>query len=494
MLSLDEAVSFIFSHSALKEGWDNPNVFQICTLNQTVSENKKRQEIGRGLRIPVDQNGQRIFDEDVNILTVVANESYERYVSLLQTEYVEDGQAAPPAPSNIRTAGSDVTRRDNLFNTADFADFWAKLSQAADYRIRINTDELVERCVERINNERFPTPRIVVQSGEYVRTEFTLTLLQVRTDVVRIKLTIDDTRGAQRSDTREYSIKDDLARIHGEPRLRGFKLAEISHQDDESTVTLDNDTVLHLNEPFCFETETGQRVSETATRAVQTYQPVFNLIDRAARETNLTRATVNLIFKGLSDATKERLLTNPEGFAGVFIKSLNRELAIHIAERIEFVLTDRSLPLDIEEVFPPVQTHAQKELVPAGENGLYDQMQTDSGVEQNFVAERLKDNGRVITYFKFPSKFRIPFPKIIGNYNPDWGVLWRNDAGEDVISLVRETKGSEDVQNLQWEHEKRKVEIARRYFQTLGIDYRAVSDNTTSWWEPGADQDPLEVD
>src|SRR5690606_37992228 len=99
LLSLDEPISFIFAHSALKEGWDNPNVFQICTLNQTVSEMKKRQEIGRGLRLAVNQQGERLFDESVNILTVVANESYEAYASALQSEYVEDGLAAPPPPS-----------------------------------------------------------------------------------------------------------------------------------------------------------------------------------------------------------------------------------------------------------------------------------------------------------------------------------------------------------------------------------------------------------
>ena len=90
LLSLDEPLRFIFSHSALREGWDNPNVFQICTLNETSSAMKKRQEIGRGLRLPVDQNGLRVFDESVNKLYVMANESYEDFARALQTEYEED--------------------------------------------------------------------------------------------------------------------------------------------------------------------------------------------------------------------------------------------------------------------------------------------------------------------------------------------------------------------------------------------------------------------
>jgi len=98
LLSFEEPVAFIFSHSALREGWDNPNVFQICTLNQTASEVKKRQEIGRGVRLAVDENGERIHDERINVLTVVANESYERYVARLQTEYAEDYSAPDQAP------------------------------------------------------------------------------------------------------------------------------------------------------------------------------------------------------------------------------------------------------------------------------------------------------------------------------------------------------------------------------------------------------------
>ena len=90
LLSLDEPLRFIFSHSALREGWDNPNVFQICTLNETRSAIKKRQEIGRGLRLPVNQDGERVFDENINKLLVVANDSYEEFAKALQTEYEQD--------------------------------------------------------------------------------------------------------------------------------------------------------------------------------------------------------------------------------------------------------------------------------------------------------------------------------------------------------------------------------------------------------------------
>jgi type III restriction enzyme len=113
LLSFSEHACFIFAHSALREGWDNPNVFQICTLNQTVSEVKKRQEIGRGLRLCVNQEGDRLFGDEVNILTVVANESYQSYAANLQQEYVESGDAAPPLPSDARKR--QATRNDRIF-------------------------------------------------------------------------------------------------------------------------------------------------------------------------------------------------------------------------------------------------------------------------------------------------------------------------------------------------------------------------------------------
>ncbi|MBK9613269.1 hypothetical protein [Candidatus Amarobacter glycogenicus] len=163
LLSFDEPVSFIFAHSALKEGWDNPNVFQICTLNQTVSEIKKRQEIGRGLRLAVNQVGERVHDEEVNVLTVVANESYQNYVGRLQSEYVADGDAPPPAPTNAHLK-RDAIRNDRIFfQNEHFEAFWGKLNQRLRYRMHIETPALIEACVMRLNRQTFPGRVLVVE-------------------------------------------------------------------------------------------------------------------------------------------------------------------------------------------------------------------------------------------------------------------------------------------------------------------------------------------
>ena len=147
LLSLDEPVEFIFSHSALREGWDNPNIFQICTLNRTISTIKKRQEIGRGMRLAVDQTGERVFDEQVNRLTVVANESYREYVDRLQTEYVDEvgtGQE-PPQPRDARKRRTVRLKKGYELNP-EFQALWERVARRTRYRVRLDTEALIEAC------------------------------------------------------------------------------------------------------------------------------------------------------------------------------------------------------------------------------------------------------------------------------------------------------------------------------------------------------------
>jgi len=163
LLSFDEPVAFIFSHSALREGWDNPNVFQICTLNQTASEVKKRQEVGRGIRLAVDQTGERIRDEKVNILTVVANESYERYVENLQSEIeAEYGKAGlPPKPPDARKRGTAYLRKQYLLRPA-FKELWERIRHHTRYAVRIDTAKLIGDVLPEIDKETIQPPRVTI--------------------------------------------------------------------------------------------------------------------------------------------------------------------------------------------------------------------------------------------------------------------------------------------------------------------------------------------
>ncbi len=149
LLSFDTPLEFIFSHSALREGWDNPNVFNICTLNDTVSAVKKRQEIGRGVRLAVNQEGQRLFDPEVNRLTVIANESYRDYVAQLQTEYVDEfGEGATgPKPEDARKR-VEVQRKPGVELDENFRELWSRIAKRTRYRVAIETERLIEECVE----------------------------------------------------------------------------------------------------------------------------------------------------------------------------------------------------------------------------------------------------------------------------------------------------------------------------------------------------------
>ena len=488
LLSFDEPVSFVFAHSALKEGWDNPNVFQICTLNQTVSEMKKRQEIGRGLRLPVDQNGERIFDETVNILTVVANESYEAYAANLQNEYREAGYDKVP-PKVTRVGTSTAKRNERVFEGAIFREFWQELTKKSKYKIKIDTPSLIEECVDRFHKieRRKLEPMVVIETGDFVITRFTIRLEDVKKGKALLwikKETSDaDTFPAERSEPVEAS--DDLATILKDPRLRGYRVVEVNETDNVPSVVFENDIRLMRGEETTFERETGQKPLRRVEDAAFSNQPIFNLIDRAAKETGLTRKTINQIFKGIDREYKAFFLKNPEGFGNLFIKTLQETFADHLVRNLEFTFQMGHFEdYDLETMFPEVKEFPQKELIEAGSAGMYDWVQVDSGVERHFVEKNLSGyDPKVIGYFKFPPAYKIDLPSVIGNYNPDWGILRYDQHGHVVLKLVRETKGQEDTSRLRFSNEKRKIDAAKKHFREVGLDYRVVDDENPLWYE-----------
>lgn len=173
LLSFDSPLRFIFSHSALKEGWDNPNVFQICTLNETRSPLKKRQEIGRGLRIAVNQEGRRVRDEKVNILTVVPNESYELFAANLQKEY-EDECGIKFAAENIKNGNKkkkQLFRKDFPLDP-EFQAIWERLKYKTRYRVRFDTEELIKQASEAVANlPEIQKPRIRVRKAQLKQSQ-----------------------------------------------------------------------------------------------------------------------------------------------------------------------------------------------------------------------------------------------------------------------------------------------------------------------------------
>ncbi len=163
LLSFDEPTEFIFSHSALKEGWDNPNIFNICTLRETISIMRKRQEIGRGMRLCVNQDGERIFLPHVNLLSVIANESYAEYVSQLQGEFVEDGiYKAPPVPSNAKRRAM-VRLKKGFESDENFSAIWERISKKTRYLVRVDTEQLIGKCADGIRQLSIAKPQIKIE-------------------------------------------------------------------------------------------------------------------------------------------------------------------------------------------------------------------------------------------------------------------------------------------------------------------------------------------
>ncbi len=480
LLSFDEKVSFIFAHSALKEGWDNPNVFQICTLNTAVNEKRKRQEIGRGLRLCVNQQGQRVMDETVNVLTVIANESYQDYCSQLQNDYIEDGDAPPPAPTNSKR--NDAVRNDALFYAEEFKQFWKKLCRKTEYTLKVEEERLVESSLSRLTVAKFPEPHIVVVKGKFVMTEIAITLQKVTLGYADLLLEMSSADENYNRELKNLKKSSDLAKILKDDRFKGFTIVNVKSDGEFSEVTFADKGTLRMKETIRFVTEKGQVAQVQNRQEAQSTYPVFNFIQRAAEATSLKRLTVLEIFKKLPEVIKEKVFRNPEGFSAVFIECIKEALADHIAERIVYQISEEQVEYNADELFPPSRRHPQKELVDGSTSSLYDQVQVDSEIEKRFVEFKLNQDENVVCYFKFPNKFKINIPKIIGNYNPDWGIIRWDDEGKMKLELVRETKGNTNPNLLQFPNEKRKIDSASKHFELLGIDYKQIKGDEVKWW------------
>ncbi|MBY0062358.1 restriction endonuclease [Priestia aryabhattai] len=486
LLSFDEPVSFIFAHSALKEGWDNPNVCQICTLNQTSSTIKKRQEIGRGLRLLVNQEGKRIENHNYNVLTVVANESYEEFVTKLQQEYVDDGVEAPPKPKTPEQG--KVKRNDHLYNSKEFQDFWNKLNKRMRYSLSIDTEKLIEECVERLNNAEFPRPLIEFSKGSFVLANYKISLLEIDRgeESAKLRIQMEDTQGNTQDTRVKVILSDDLKKITKNERLRGFKVLRMGEQYGEPFIKFDNEVVVKKFEPHLFTVERAVKVEKRIVEAEKTTYPIPDFITRVANETYLTKKTVLEIFKRMNENKKESIFYNPEGWIAEFLSQLRVTVSDHIVENIDFEIINDKEVYDIEELFPEMVKHPQRELIEAGKAGLYSMIQVDSDVERGFIKDQVipdSEEDNTVLYFKFPSKFKIQLPKIIGNYNPDWAIIRKSQDGTLKLELVRETKGGVDLERLRFPKEKRKILCAEKYFRKLGIDYKVVTDKSYDWYK-----------
>lgn len=491
LLSFKEPVCFIFAHSALKEGWDNPNVFQICTLNQTVSISKKRQEIGRGLRLAVKEDNRQFFrvhDNQINILTVIANESYESFANTLQQEYIEKEGEAPPAPKPKR---APAKRNNNYYTSEDFKSFWKKLTLKSKYTIVVDSEKLVDDIRDRFkdSHNKFPTPKIVITKGNFILTSFYFKIKSIKNDEAVISIVKEDSLGNRKImggklfENEGIPIKENLnlEKVLKEPMLRGFVIHSILSFKSDPEVLFKNGEKITRFKPLNYQvSENRARGSRDSQSSIQRFK-VFNIIDKLEQATKLTKETCFRILKKVPYNEQLKIFQNPEGFSNKLIDITKNALADHIADHINFELSSDLMEKDVEDLFPPNIDYVQSEIVPTPNHGLYDNTQKDSEIEDTFITHKLETDNNVNLFFKFPSKYRIDFPKIIGNYNPDWAVIRKDDKGIKV-QLVRETKGSADRTKLRFSHEIRKVDVAEKHFAALGIDYDVIKGDEPKWY------------
>jgi type III restriction enzyme len=288
LLSLDEPVEFIFSHSALREGWDNPNIFQICTLNRTISTIKKRQEIGRGMRLAVNQEGERVFDEQVNRLTVVANESYREYVDRLQTEYVDKAGTGqePPKPKNARKRRTVRLKKGYELNP-EFKALWRRVAQRTRYRVQLDTEALIEACAEAVRPISIRPIQVRTTRG--------------RVDHIRDQGAFETTLLGEGAVTveREYEIPNVTARLAEETNLTRRTLRVILERAG------------NLGEVFNNPAEYIQRTTEAINRAKRQF-----LVD-------------GVQYIELDDAYEMSLFENLEGYEGSLVP-IERSIYDHV--------------------------------------------------------------------------------------------------------------------------------------------------------------------
>lgn len=492
LLSLNEPVRFIFSHSALKEGWDNPNVFQICTLKNSDNETKKRQEVGRGMRLCVNQKGERqdadvlgdhVFD--TNILTVIASESYDDFAKKLQTEMAEacadrpivitahlfEGRAYTMADgtngkfdiNQARVVYNALIRKDYVDDNGaltaqyfedkrnDTLDFGA----ANDWRdgIIAALDTVFDPAAVRPENGRKPK-LAKLQKDNFAKKEFQNLWKRInRRTYYQVNF---ETSGLVKKAIEELDEKLRVTEIR--IVVEGGSMDEI--RDKESL-------------------EAGVAMTQGDVRTIHVTEAVgkevtYDLIGQLVTATGLTRKTVVEILKGIKPETFSMFKMNPEEFIIKTGLIINDCKALAVIQCIKYEKLNDEFSTDIFTV----DALRGKLGINAIESkkSLYDLVVLDSmGVEKNF-AESLEREDDVVVYTKLPRGFYINTP--MGKYNPDWAVAFREGSVKHVY-FVAETKGND----LQGSHlrgiEKNKIACAKKHFAAIsenGYIYDVVTD------------------
>lgn len=483
LLSLEEPVRFIFSHSALREGWDNPNIFQICTLKKSNSEISKRQEIGRGLRICVNNNGERMDYsalEDsfhrINTLTVVASESYESFAKSLQDEISKTITARPSNFTQDIFIGKTITNATGEkyeFTQEHYQDFLIH-NVMSGYVDKNNNYKVTDKLLDDIEAGKVEMPTELVN----FKPEITQMLRNMFATTSVYDLTTNEKASPIKTLTpNENFNKEEFQKLWNKINIKTV------YEVDFDTAELIEKAVKSINQnlrinPMRVRVTTGEQTEEmtrsglneakamyttnSTTEVVEEYSPstiAYDLVGSISKDTGLTRKTIVEILKRIDEKVFIKYRQNPEEFMRKATNLINAEKATTVIDGITYKKLDQRYDNEIFTI-----NNAGGKL---GDNAIevkkhiYDFLVTDSKNERKF-AQKLEE-GDVTVYAKLPGGFKIPTP--VGNYNPDWAIVFDNKNFK-YIYFIAETKGSMESMELR-EVEKAKIACAKKHFESI---------------------------
>lgn len=466
LLSFDSKLKFIFSHSALKEGWDNPNVFQICTLNETKSEIKKRQEIGRGLRLAVNQEGERVHGFDINTLTVMANESYEDFAKALQRE-IEEEEGIKFGIVEKHTFANIIIQKNGeqkYLEQSASEEIWIYLEEKGyiDEKGKV-TDKL--KCI--IKESKIELPKEYKEAEAQVAATLKRIAgnLNIKNANNKRKVTLNKGRFLSPEfkalwDRIKYKTKYSV-------KFDSDELVKKCSEEIMKNLRVDKAKLIYTKAEIDINAG-GTKTEENDRYGMVVENPGFilpDIITYLQNETSLTRRTIVDILK--ESKRLNDFKNNPQKFMEEVASIIKRQMKLMIVDGITYKKIGDD-EFYAQELFEENELYGYltKNMIES-EKSIYEYVVYDSGVEEEF-AKKFENNKRVKVYAKLPDWFRIDTP--LGQYNPDWAVLI-DKGGEEKLYFVVETKGSVLAEDLRLK-EFSKIACGRKHFEALGNDVK----------------------
>ncbi len=482
LLDLKEPVRFIFSHSALREGWDNPNIFQICTLKQSGSDIRKRQEVGRGLRLCVNSLGDRIdsnsVGEDVhkiNVLTIIANENYDSFAKRLQAEIAEIVAHRPFLITTSLFLNKTLQSEDNQMTINFDNNTSTALIHSMIKNDYINNDNsLSEKYYEDLKSGSFvvsdqfaPYKSSIIKILDSIYSPNAITIVNANEDK-KIKLEINENKLQMKefkalwskiNQKSAYIVDfdtDELIQKAIQALDRELRISEVFYKIEKGEMS-------HINSKQELEEGISFKKLESETKKVNTEinsSVKYDLIGKIVNETSLTRYAVCQILKGIQLPVFQQFSSNPEEFIIKSSNIINEQKATVIIEHIRY---DKLQEVHSMDLFTAPNLKDISVINPlATDKHLYNYLISDSQTEKKFANE-LDKSKEVAIYVKLPKSFYINTP--VGKYSPDWAIAFNEDSVKHIY-FVAETKG--DLSSMQLRKiEELKKHCAQKHFAEI---------------------------